>query len=116
MPRQHLVSDDDYIALAGLTGTPLYIKRTGQAVTLLSLSFFEPDTALSSLNNFVLFDVPTCFRQLFQKSSNRQTETLLCVHYRLWPVSCPSKHFGANAPSQILSYVQLGQGGSKIIH
>ncbi len=52
VPRQHLVLDDDYRAIAGSTGTPLYIiKRTGQAVTLLSLSFFEPDTALCSLNN-----------------------------------------------------------------
>ena len=40
VPRQHLVPDDDYRAIAGPTGTPLYIKRTGQAVTLLSLSFF----------------------------------------------------------------------------
>ncbi len=51
VPRQHLVSDDDYRAIAGPTETPLYIKRTGQAVTLFSLSYFKRDTALCSLTN-----------------------------------------------------------------
>ena len=45
--------DDDSRLITLLNQMPLYIKRAGKAVTILSLGYFEPNTAFRGLNDFL---------------------------------------------------------------
>ena len=54
VPRPQLQPFDDDSRLIILPNQmPLYIKRAGKAVTILSLGYFEPNTAFRGLNDFL---------------------------------------------------------------
>ena len=72
--------DNDSRIITLLNQMPLYIKRAGKAVTILSLVYFEPNTAFRGLNDFLfLMCQPTPDKFFKNPSMGKLKDVLIFV-------------------------------------
>ena len=97
----------EHVHLQTSATTQLELTRTGQSVTLLNLSFFEPDTTFKCLNEFLYLLTLPALDTLFRDKNTGCLKKQLVFVVDNGPAEQPSSHIVQMSLVRLLSFLKL---------
>ena len=91
------------------TTTQLELTRTGQSITLLNLSFFEPDTTFKCLNEFLYLLTLPALDTFFRDSRTGYLKKQMVFVVDNGPAEQPSSHIVQMTMVRLLNFLKLAK-------